>query len=100
MRNAKHLIAVTLMATAMCADRAIPTAPTQAPATANLASRLMERLAVSLRAVVPGARIYQVRRWGLRPANDPPMAPPTMAVNLQSAPLSPFQFRLPPPRLA
>jgi hypothetical protein len=96
MRNARHLIAVTLMATALCADRAIPAAPTQTPS-ANLATRLIERLTVSLRGVVPNARLYQPRRFGLRPADERPAAALTLDSDLKSVPLSPFQFRLPPP---
>jgi hypothetical protein len=95
MKNARQLIAVTLMATAICADRSLPAAPAE-PVTSHFAGRFIERLSVNFRRVVPACRLYTPQRFGL-----PPMemsAPgPGVTVDWVSPRLSPFQFRLPPP---
>ena len=96
MRHARHVIAVTLMATAICADRVSPAAPAQPPA-ACLAGRLIARLSVNLRRAVPAAQLYQPRRATLRPALAGPPALADQTAMFQLQPASPFQFRLPPP---
>lgn len=94
MRNAR-LIAVTLMATAICADRSLPAAPAE-PVTSHFAGRLIERLSVNFRRVVPAAQFYKPQRFGLPPMEMTP-ACPSVTVDWVSPRLSPFQFRLPPP---
>jgi hypothetical protein len=95
MRHARHVIAITLMATAICADRVAPATPAEPPAT-HFAGRLMERLSVNFRRVLPAARLYQPHRLGQRVAARPlPLA--SQGLGLQVLRLSPFQFRLPPP---
>lgn len=96
MRHARHVIAVTLMATAICADRLAPAAPAEPPAT-HLAGRLIERLSMSLRRVLPAVGLYQPRCPGLRltAARILPFADQTLGFHRVL--LSPFQFRLPPP---
>jgi hypothetical protein len=95
MKNARNLIAVTLMATAICADRSLPAARVEL-ANSHFAGRLIERLSVNFRRVVPAGELYKPQRFGL-----PPMAMsaagPSLMVDWVRAPLSPFQFRLPPP---
>jgi hypothetical protein len=95
MKNARNLIAVTLMATAICADRSLPAARME-PANTHFAGRLIERLSVNLRRVVPAGQFYKPQRFGL-----PPMgmstAGPSLMVDWIPARLSPFHFRLPPP---
>jgi hypothetical protein len=96
MRNARHVIAVTLMATAICADRALPTRAEEAP-TSHLAGRLIERLSQNLRRVVPAAQLYQAHRPGLRPMEILMPGGGDLAADITPLRLSPFQFRLPPP---
>ncbi len=95
MKHARHVIAVTLMATAICADRIAPAVPAQTTTT-HFASRLIERLSMNLRRVLPAVTLYQPRRFGLGLAAR---RPPAIAdQGFVPAPrLSPFQFRLPPP---
>jgi hypothetical protein len=97
MRNARHVIAVTLMATAICADRGLPTAPAEPQATSHFAGRLMERLCVNLRRTVPAARLCQARRVDLRSTDSAAPRLDSLTLSFISPSLSPFQFRLPPP---
>jgi hypothetical protein len=90
------VIAVTLMATAICADRSLPAAPVETQAS-HFAGRLIERLSVNLRRVVPPTCLYQPRRFGLPPAQISPPRMDSLVVGLIPPLLSPFQFRLPPP---
>jgi len=95
MKHARHVIAVTLMATAICADRVAPAAP--APTTtSHFASRLIERLSMNLRRVLPAVTLYQPRRFepGIAVRRPPALADQGFIPALR---LSPFQFRLPPP---
>jgi len=95
MKNARHVIAVTLMATAICADRSLPAARLE-PVTSHFAGRLIERLSVNFRKVVPASHLYQPQRFGLPPTEiSAPSA--NLTVDWVGPSLSPFQFRLPPP---
>ena len=96
MKNARHVIAVTLMATAICADRSLSAAPTE-PQASHFAGRIIQRLSVNLRRVVPATCLYQPRRFGLPPAQILHPRLDALAVDLIPPLLSPFQFRLPPP---
>ena len=96
MKNARHVIAVTLVATAICADRSLPRASAE-PQTAHIAGRLMERLSVNLRQTVPAARICQPRRFGLRTVEIARTPAHDFTISFVPVSISPFQFRLPPP---
>jgi hypothetical protein len=96
MKNARHMIAVTLVATAICADRTLPAAPAE-PQASHFAGRLIQRLSVNLRRVVPATCLYQPRRFGLPPPQISNPRPEALLVDLRPPRLSPFQFRLPPP---
>lgn len=95
MQKTRHLIAVTLVATALCADRAALAVPSQQPVT-QLAGQFIQRLSSSFCRVLPAARLYRAGRFGVQPTVRPmratvcPQAPPAIR-------LSPFYFRLPPP---
>jgi len=95
MRNARHVIAVTLVATAICADRISVAAPVQAPVV-QLAGRLIQRLTTRFVRVVAAARLYQPRRDGVRCAEPAPASSVDRAMAVRAS-FSPFQFRLPPP---
>ncbi|MGD0463834.1 MAG: hypothetical protein ABSB74_15210 [Tepidisphaeraceae bacterium] len=95
MKHARHVIAVTLMATAICADRVAPAIPAQTTGT-HFASRLFERLSMNLRRVLPAVTLYQPRRFGLGITARRPLPMADQAF-FPAPRLSPFQFRLPPP---
>jgi hypothetical protein len=98
LRATRQVLAVMAVATALCADRVTANsnaAPVARTPVAEMAGRLVMRLAQRLRRVVSAMSPWQVRQRGtsvvLRPALMP--APAFVAPR----PISPFQFRLPPP---
>jgi hypothetical protein len=95
MRNARHIIAVTLVATAICAGRVTAAAPVQTPV-AQLAGKLIQRLTTRFGRVVAAARLYQPRREGVRCAQPSAAIAFDRALAVRTC-FSPFQFRLPPP---
>jgi hypothetical protein len=96
MKNARHVIAVTLMATAICADRSLSAAPAE-PQASHLAGRIIQKLSVNLRGVVPAICIYKPRQFGLACARAARPRFNVIPADFVSAQLSPFRFRLPPP---
>jgi hypothetical protein len=95
MRHARHVIAVTLMATAICADRIGPATPAQAPIT-PFTTRLIERLGKNLRRVLPAVALYQPHRVDPDATARRPL-PLSDQAFFNAPSFSPFQFRLPPP---
>jgi hypothetical protein len=95
MKHARHVIAMTLVATAICADRSLPAARIE-PVTSHFAGRLIERLSVNFRRVVPAVRLYQHQRFGFA-SPELAVARPQVRGAGPIVSLSPFQFRLPPP---
>ncbi len=96
MRTARCLVAATLVAVALCADRTVAAAPALRPEAVQLAQRLVNRLSVSFRRVAPVARFFADRQAG------PAVVVVDRSVSLLDVPhvrlpISPFQFRLPPP---
>jgi len=95
MHRSRHVIAVTLVAAALCADRvavAAPVLPVQHKTTAT--ERLVIRLTSSFRRVIPAVKVIVARCDG-RAVEFVPTSRAAIAVRPQ--PVSPFQFRLPPP---
>ena len=85
-----------VMSAALCADRAaaVPMPQHARPQPASVASRVIDRLSLSLRRVVPSVKVIETRREGkvvVAPVTTPQ---PVLAAQ---RPISPFQFRLPPP---
>jgi hypothetical protein len=96
MKAVRQVVAVTLVATALCADRVVASAPhLQNRPEPQTARSLVGRLSVSFRRVVPTVRLVETRR------DQEPMARVLPVVIDQPVimplRLSPFQFRLPPP---
>lgn len=90
---------MTLVATALCADRSLAAPPSARPEADATASRtLAARLSVTFRRCVSTVRLVAARRDLDRPAiaSEPTAEHPFVA----PSPLSPFEFRLPPPCLA
>jgi hypothetical protein len=86
-----------VMSAALCADRVAAASPQHArPQPASVASRVMDRLSLSLRRVVPSIKVIETRREGV--TVEPRVATPAPVLVAQR-PISPFQFRLPPPNV-
>ena len=103
-RQARQIVAVVVVATALCADRppaaaAAPSARTHAGSqarVAQIAGRIVDQLSQNFRRPVRMDLSAQPGRGvgltDVRPANVAPR--PVAAAH---PPISPFQFRLPPP---
>jgi hypothetical protein len=94
----RHVIAVMVVATALCADRrTAPAAPAARPASAGLARTFAARLARTLGQQANPAVAIQPARIDAPVRTVTPVIPdaPSGVHRLQS----PFQLRLPPPAL-
>lgn len=91
------MLAVT---TALCADQVTVAAPSLRPQGSTLAGRIVNRLTQSFgRTVVDSAQVLpRQRALTGRTVSTPPVVDVVVAL-LAHQPLSPFQFRLPPPTL-
>jgi len=78
MRRARTILTITLLATALCADRAATAAPLLRPQVADVARQVVRRLSVSFRRTMPAMCLQPSRQEGSAMA----------------------AARLPPPRLA
>ncbi len=100
MSQARRMLVVMAMTTALCADQIVVAAPTAAPRPveiAQMAQRLVSRLSQNLRNTVPTTALCQPRTAGRsEDATRPAIAWATPA-SLQHLPTHAFQFRLPPP---
>ena len=103
MNRTRQIVAITLVATALCADRAVASvAPAQVQRhdarVVSLAERFVQRLSSNFRRIVPAMRLCE-RSRGESLATVANRPAPIVAFVAQQ-PISPFQFRLPPPALA
>jgi hypothetical protein len=99
MRRTRQVLAVMVVTTALCADRAAAAAPIVVASTSTrptLAGRLVDRLSRTFRQVVPSAAPVQARQVTVAPTTAAPLLA-DQSLGVESLPLSPFQFRLPPP---
>lgn len=89
---------MTLVATALCVDRAAQAAPALRPqGGAGIVRQIAERLTVGFRGVVPSVRLHQARREGIV-CQGGRVAPVLRTLaRVEPVQFSPFQFRLPPP---
>ena len=99
MNQSRRLLAAALVAAALCADRTVTAAPLLRPEAVQLAQRLVNRLSVSFRRVAPVTRFFADRQAGpdIAAVGRSPGRLDAPHVRL---PVSPFQFRLPPPAAA
>jgi hypothetical protein len=98
MRNpVRQIILITLVATALCADRAVYALPAVNHTVANVAGRVASKLANTFRRTASNYRTVQFRTAGKSTvaSNWPAIAPAHSA----HFAFSPFQFRLPPPMI-
>jgi len=99
MKRTRQLIAVALVATALCADRAVANAP-EIKSQESVASRIVSRLTSGLRrAVSSNVRIYQTRQdtLAVRPLAASRIGNLAFVEFHQT--FSESEFRLPPPAL-
>jgi hypothetical protein len=94
-RTRQVLLALTVT-TALCADQVAVAAPAMRPQVSQLAGRIVTRLTRSFRQVVTvELPVHARQRWG-EPAR-PELSAVAPATDVPHVPVSPFQFRLPPP---
>lgn len=97
MRPSRRILAITLVASALCADRAIAASPALRPQVASVAGRLVSRLSINLRRVVPSAKVYQTRHEGAAGLLRQPRLEVVQPDRSLAIRLSPLLLRLPPP---
>ena len=95
LRATRQVLAVVAVTTALCADQVVQAAPVARTQTIELAGRLVMHLARRLRRVVAAIRPWQERLRGILQLRRPALMPALAFV--APRPISPFQFRLPPP---
>jgi hypothetical protein len=97
MKRTRHVLTIALVATALCADRAVAAAPALRPQVASVAGKLVTRLSVSFKRVVPSIRVYETHRQTVVPLiAHAPISDETVCYGIR---LSPLVQRLPPPVL-
>jgi hypothetical protein len=100
MHRARQILAVTLVATAICADRAVAARPasvrhaTSDARGSSMTGRLVSRISQNFRRDVCAVRLYQQRPDSSAPiaSQETPEAP-----GIVRTLLDPLQLRLPPP---
>jgi hypothetical protein len=103
-RRTRQVLAVVAVTTALCADQVVRAAPASASSpsrtqVSELAGRIVQRLTVSFRrTVADAAPVRPQTRATERCTVDRPETAAT--VRVEHRPVSPFQFRLPPPTVA
>jgi len=96
MRKTRYLIAVTIVATALCADRALMSRATERAETPVPTQHWVKRLSTNLGRTVATVRIVAEQQVGLGDSTPSHI----IAANTRSLAAhwpSPFHFRLPPP---
>lgn len=98
-RKTRTIVAVTLLATALCADRSVASAAqaSRVEAAGPVARGFAQRLTVSLRRVVPAVTLHQSRQEGFASVVWRGAFAGAQATITRGMQGMPFQFRLPPP---
>jgi|SRR6185437_4782765 len=96
MRRTKQVIAVMVVATALCADRSLSAAPQATAEPAGLARTLATKLTSSLRRTVAPVKVLSARFNEKSRELPLPIRKAQSGVRVE---MSPAQFRLPPPAL-
>jgi hypothetical protein len=95
MKQTRQVVAIALVAAALCADRAVASATPVRPQASSAAGRLVARLSTRFQRVVPAVRMYETRRDGVIPTDSPQR--PAAATAGYRLRLSPLLLTLPPP---
>jgi hypothetical protein len=98
MRRLGNILAVTLVALALCADRVTAAAPAVRPQISQVTRQVVRQVTKRFQRVVPAVKIVQDRQEGIRRLTSQDV-PADMPTGLHDAQTTPFQFRLPPPAL-
>jgi hypothetical protein len=97
MRKFPNILAVTLVALALCADRATASvSPSARPQIGQVTRQVVRQLTKRFQHVVPTPKLVQDRREGLARVTAPRL-PSDVPVGLHATESTPFRFRLPPP---
>ena len=97
-RRTRQVLLALTVTTALCADQVAVAAPTMRPQVAGLAGQIVNRLSRSFRQVVSVEVPVHARQRDVQPSR-PELSVVAAADDLPHRPVSPFQFRLPPPVL-
>jgi hypothetical protein len=97
-RKTRQVLLALAVTTALCADQVAVATPTLRPQVAELAGQIVNRLTRSFRNVVTVEVPLHARHRFAAHRDGPGRALPVSAA-VAHRPLSPFQFRLPPPTL-
>jgi hypothetical protein len=91
------VVAVALVATALCADRTVAAAPAVRTPSASVAARLVSSLSVRFQRVMPGVKLYQPRAERFEATASPASAWDAIETLGYRRAVSPIEFSLPPP---
>ena len=97
-RRTRQVLLALTVTTALCADQVAVAAPTMRPQVASLAGQIVNRLSRSFRQAVPVELPVHARQREGQTAR-PELSSVAPRIDLPHRPVSPFQFRLPPPAL-
>ena len=95
-RKTRQVLLALTVTTALCADQVAVAAPALRPQVAELAGRIVTRLTRSFSESVTIEFPVHARQRGTQPSRPQP-APVAAPDDAGHRPVSPFQFRLPPP---
>ena len=93
--RSQKLVAVVMVTAALCADRAIAAAPAARLESARPTASFITRLTRNLGRTVQAVKLHQDRSESERPTPLRALAP--VELPPVHRPVSPFEFRLPPP---
>jgi hypothetical protein len=96
MRRFRNILAVTLVALALCADRATAAVPAVRPHISQVTRQVVREVTRRFQRVVPAVKIVQHRQDGFTRV-APQDLPTHVPAGLHDSQGTPFQFRLPPP---
>jgi hypothetical protein len=97
-RKTRQILLALTVTTALCADQVAVAAPTMRPQVAELAGQIVTRLSRTFRQSVTVELPVHARVRSITPPRD--LHPSLVAFDdIPHRPVSPFQFRLPPPTL-
>jgi hypothetical protein len=97
-RKARQVLLALTVTTALCADQVAASAPTLRPQVTELAGRIVTRLTRSFSESVTVEAPVHARQRGVQPSRAEHCAV-VIPDDARHPPISPFQFRLPPPVL-
>jgi len=97
-RRTRQVLLALTVTTALCADQVAVAAPTTRPQVAELAGQIVTRLSRSFRQSVTVELPVHARARGVAPSRDVQWSFVSTG-HVPHRPVSPFQFRLPPPAL-